>query len=51
MAYRQMRATRACTVSESLKHIACAIAVVVVVYLIAGVIGDGAVAATRYLSG
>ncbi len=51
MAHRQMRATRACPVSESLKHVACAIAVLVVVYLIAGVIGDGAVAATRYLSG
>lgn len=51
MAHRQMRAARACTISESLTHIACAVAVVVIVYLLAGVIGDGAVAAARYLSG
>ncbi|MFD1786766.1 hypothetical protein ACFSC3_04185 [Sphingomonas floccifaciens] len=46
-----MRTTRTCTVRESLTHISCAIAVVVIVYLIAGLIGDGAVAATRYFSG
>lgn len=51
MAYRQMRATRACTLRESLTHIAFALVVVVVVYLIAGFIGDGAVFATRYMSG
>ncbi len=51
MAYRQMRPARACTLRESLTHIAVACAVVVIVYLLAGLIGDGAVVATRYFSG
>ena len=42
---------RADGVVESLMHIACAVTVVVVVYILAGFVGDAAVAATRYMSG
>ena len=41
---------RADGVVESLMHIACAVTVVVV-YILAGFVGDAAVAATRYMSG
>jgi hypothetical protein len=43
--------TRGQGAAESLMHVACAIAVVVIVYILAGFIGDGAIAATRYWSG
>jgi len=51
MAHREVRPVAACSVTESLKHIAFAIAVVVIVYLLAGIIADGAVGAIRYLTG
>ena len=43
--------TRAAGYAESLLHVTCAVAVVVAVYLLAGLLADGAVAATRYWSG
>ena len=51
MADPEMRAARGCTLGESCTHIACALAVLVVIYLLASMVGDVAVAATRYFSG
>ncbi len=51
MAQRQVRAYRSCTLGETLTHITAALTVVVIVYLIAGVVGEGAVTLARYLTG
>ncbi|MHA6723320.1 hypothetical protein [Sphingomonas sp. RS2018] len=45
------REVRTYRLGESLMHCGAVIAAVVIVYLIGGVIGDGAVAATRYFGG
>ncbi|WP_326525568.1 hypothetical protein [Sphingomonas sp.] len=46
-----MRARRSCGLGESCAHVACALLALVVIYLLAGLVGDAAVAATRYFSG
>ena len=43
--------TRTESALESCKHIACALIVTVLVFLLAGLIADGAVTALRYWSG
>ena len=43
--------TRSGGIAESLMHVACAAVVVTIVYFLAGLLADGAIAATRYWSG
>lgn len=51
MADPQMRARRSCSLGESCAHVAFALLALVVIFLLADLVGDAVVVATRYFSG